>query len=230
MTLLEAIEARHSVRHYLDKPIEQEKACMLRKEIDRINAEWGLHMQLVTGEKRAFTGVLSYGKFSGVENYIAVVGPKRDAALDLHAGYCGEQVVLLAQTLGLNTCWVGLTYRKVPQAYTVADGEKLVCVIAIGYGATQGAAHKTKTAAQVSNVSADTPEWFRRGVEAALLAPTAVNQQKFGFFYKAPAGGGKPQVEARRGFSMFGYTEIDLGIAMLHFEIGAGRDNFEYAR
>lgn len=230
MTLLEAIEARHSVRHYLDRPIEQEKADILRENIDRLNAESGLHMQLVTCERRAFTGVLSYGKFSGVANYIVMVGPKADAALDLHAGYYGQQVVLLAQTLGLNTCWVGLSYRKVPQAYAVDSGEKLVCVIAIGYGATQGTPHKTKSMAQVSNVSPDTPEWFRRGVEAALLAPTAVNQQKFGFYYTAPAGGGKPLVEARRGFSMFGYTEIDLGIAKLHFETAAGRDNFEYAR
>lgn len=230
MTLLEAIKARHSVRRYLDKPIEKEKADSLRENIDRLNAESGLRMQLVTDEKRAFTGFLSYGKFSGVANYIAVVGPKSDRFLDMHAGYYGEQVVLLAQTMGLNTCWVGLTYRKVSQAFTVAGGEKLVCVIALGYGATQGVGHKVKSVEQVSNVSADTPGWFRRGVEAALLAPTAVNQQKFSFYYSGPVAGGKPQVEARRGFSIFGYTEIDLGIAKLHFEIGAGRDNFEYAR
>lgn len=230
MTLLEAIKQRHSVRRYVHKPLSAEIVETLRKKIEECNAEGGLHIQLVTNETKAFTGIFSYGKFSGVENYLVMVGKKADD-LDERVGYYGEQLVLLAQTLGLNTCWAGLSYRKVNEAYIVSDDEKLTCMIALGYGATQGHKRKSKTAEQVSNVGSDSPEWFRNGVEAALLAPTAINQQKFSFTLLPNEQGSevKPKVIAKRGFSMVGYTKMDIGIARLHFEIGAGKENFDWA-
>ena len=230
MTLLEAIKQRHSVRRYVHKPLSAEIVETLRKKIEECNAEGGLHIQLVTNETKAFTGIFSYGKFSGVENYLVMVGKKADD-LDERVGYYGEQLVLLAQTLGLNTCWAGLSYRKVNETYIVSDDEKLTCMIALGYGATQGHKRKSKTAEQVSNVGSDSPEWFRNGVEAALLAPTAINQQKFSFTLLPNEQGSevKPKVIAKRGFSMVGYTKMDIGIARLHFEIGAGKENFDWA-
>ena len=167
-----------------------------------------------------------YGKFRNVGNYIVMAGKKADD-LDERVGYYGEQLVLLAQTLGLNTCWVGLSYSKVPGTYVLDEGEKIACYIAIGYGETQGVGHKIKTVNQVSNASDVTPTWFRKGVEAALLAPTAVNQQKFSFEYVGMKDG-HHQVHAKKGFSMIGYTQMDLGIAKNHFEIGAGKENFEW--
>ena len=130
--------------------------------------------------------------------------------------------------MGLNSCWVGLTFKKNPDVLRIADGEKLRCVISLGYGETEGAAHKIKTAEQVSNVSELTPDWFRQGVEAALLAPTAVNQQKFFFEYVPASDGQSAKVRAKRSFSIVGFTQIDLGIAKCHFEIGAGEEHFEW--
>lgn len=228
MTLRQAIDARHSVRAYKCLPIEPDKIAALRQKIDEINREADLHVQLITDEPKAFQGTLAkYGKFRNVRNYIVMAGRKSDS-LNERIGYYGEQLVLFAQTLGLNTCWVGLSYSKVPGTYQLCDDEKIVCYIAIGYGETQGAGHKTKSPEQVSNVSVATPEWFRKGVEAALLAPTAINQQKFHFDYEANADG-LPRVKSRKGFSLVGYTGIDLGIAKCHFEIGAGKENFEWA-
>ena len=226
MTLLEAISARHSVRKYLDKEIPADIIAALQDKITECNNVGNLSIQLVQNETKAFTGMLSYGSFSGVKNYIVMVG-KKTKDLDERVGYYGEQLVLLAQTLGLNTCWVGLSYRKVPDAYNVDKDEKLVCMIALGYGETQGVNHKIKTVEQVSNASDITPSWFKKGVEAALLAPTAVNQQKFSFKYVGMSNN-RHQVRAKKGFSMIGYTQIDLGIAKYHFEIGAGKDNFEW--
>ena len=226
MTLQEAITARHSVRKYIDKEIPADIVTALQDKIAEYNKVGNLNIQLVLNETRAFTGMLSYGSFSGVRNYFVMVG-KKGADLDERVGYYGEQLVLLAQTLGLNTCWVGLSYRKVPEAYNVGKDEKLACMIALGYGETQGVSHKIKTIEQVSNASDLTPAWFKRGVEAALLAPTAVNQQKFSFEYVGMSNN-RHQVRAKKGFSMIGYTQIDLGIAKYHFEIGAGKDNFEW--
>ena len=226
MTLQEAITARHSVRKYIDKEIPADIVTALQDKIAEYNKVGNLNIQLVLNETRAFTGMLSYGSFSGVKNYFVMVG-KKGADLDERVGYYGEQLVLLAQTLGLNTCWVGLSYRKVPEAYNVGKDEKLACMIALGYGETQGVSHKIKTIEQVSNASDLTPTWFKRGVEAALLAPTAVNQQKFSFEYVGMSNN-RHLVRAKKGFSMIGYTQMDLGIAKYHFEIGAGTDNFEW--
>lgn len=230
MTIEEVIKQRHSVRNYIHKPLSKEIVEILEEKISESNEKGRLHIQLVTQETKAFTGIMSYGKFHGVENYLVMAGKKADD-LDERIGYYGELLVLLAQTLGLNACWVGLSYRKVKEAYHIEDGEKLACMIALGYGETQGVSHKIKTIEQVSNATADSPSWFRKGVAAALLAPTAINQQKFSFLLqakKSPGVGGKAKVLAKKGFSMVGYTQMDLGIAKLHFEIGAGTENFEW--
>ena len=168
--------------------------------------------------------MLSYGQFSGVKNYIVML-VKKSKDLDERVGYYGEQLVLYAQTLGLSTCWVGLSYRKVPDAYNVGKDEKLVCMIALGYGETQGVGHKIKSIEEVSNACDITPSWFKRGVEVALLAPTAVNQQKFSFEYVG-MNNNRHQVKAKKGISMIGYTQIDLGIAKCHFGIGTGKENY----
>ena len=228
MTLQEAIAARRSVRKYINKPIPHDIIDILQTKTEECNNLGNLHIQLVTNEPKAFKGKMAYGTFSGVTNYFAMVGKKADS-LSERIGYYGEQLVLLAQTLGLNTCWVGLTYNKVKEAYSIEEGEKLCCMIALGYGNDPGRNLKRKTPKLVSNVSDITPKWFNDGVAAALLAPTAVNQQRFYFEYLEPQDGNKHKVKAKRGFSLVGYTKMDLGIAKLHFEIGAGKENFDWA-
>ena len=222
MTIQEAIVARHSVRQYLEKPIESEKVAQLQALIDECNKVGQLHLQLVTNEPKAFaSGMAKYGGFKGVGNYIAVVGPKGE---DVKLGYYGEKVVLLAQTLALNTCWVGLSYKKQPDQYQVLEGESLLAVIALGYGINQGNAHPQKKGIEhFCRVDGAMPDWFRRGMEAALLAPTAVNQQKFEFILHEGN-----RVEAKAKFTFIGYAALDLGIAKCHFKIGAGKENFSW--
>ena len=227
MTLEEAIEARHSVRAYKEQPLAENVVKVLEEKIAVLNREGKLHIQLIQNEPKAFLGTMAkYGKFRNVGNYIVMAGQKADD-LDERVGYYGEQLVLLAQTLGLNTCWVGLSYSKVSGTYELGEDEKIACYIAIGYGESQGVSHKIKTVEQVSNISNITPLWFKKGIEAALLAPTAVNQQKFSFEYIGMRNN-RHQVRAKKGFSMIGYTKMDLGIAKYHFEIGAGKVNFEW--
>ncbi len=223
----EAIEARHSVRAYKDLPLSEEIVKLLEDELVKLNNEGQLHIQLICNEPKAFQGTMAkYGKFRNANNYLVMAGKKAED-LDERIGYYGEHLVLLAQTLGLNTCWVGLSYSKVPGTYVLEEGEKIACYIAIGYGETQGVGHKIKTVEQVSNASDITPSWFKKGVEAALLAPTAVNQQKFSFEHVGVKNNCH-LIRAKKGFSMIGYTKMDLGIAKYHFEIGAGEVNFEW--
>ena len=223
MTLQEAIKARHSVRKYTDKPIETAKVATLRADIERANAESGLNIQLVLDEPKAFsTGMWKYGQFSGVRNYFVMAGPKGKEAEE-KIGYYGERLVLLAQTLDLNSCWVGLTYKKIPGTYTLREGDIVHCVIALGYGSIPGVQHPLKPIEQFYESEGIPPKWFQDGMEAAMLAPTAVNQQKFKFILH---DGNK--VEAKTSFSMAGYTNIDLGIVKYHFELGAGKNRFDW--
>lgn len=220
MKLLEAIEKRHSVRNYIDKEIGNEISVELNKFISDSNEESGLNIQLILNEEKAFQGTMAkYGRFSGVKNYIAIVG-KKGKDLDENAGYYGEQVVLKAQQLGLNTCWVALTYSKIPKVMKIARDEKLVLVIAIGYGLTNGVPHKSKSVEEVVNTKSKGEEWFYRGVEAALKAPTAMNQQKFKIYVNENI----VSIKAGLGF----YSKVDLGIVKYHFEVGGGKDKFKW--
>lgn len=222
----QAIEQRHSVRRFTDCPISACDRSALEEEIARCNAEGGLHMSLVCDEPQAFDSATAhYGSFRGVRNYIVVAGvPAPD--LDKRVGYYGERVVLLAQRLGLNTCWVALTFKRRFVRKSLAAGEELVIVIAVGHGETQGSPHKSRPVGDVAPGLGVSPEWFANGVKAALLAPTAINQQKFHFELADPSSN-PPRVCATTDKGPC--ADIDLGIACLHFELGAGKENFAWA-
>ena len=221
MNLEEAIVERHSVRQYRDKPIEEEKKALLNEYVKTINEEANLHIQMVYDERKAFESALAkYGKFKGVSNYIALVGRKSDD-LEERIGYYGEQIVLFAKTIGLDTCWVALTFKNIKSAYKVEKGEKFLMVISLGYGMHHGFERKSKKAVDVSNVDESSPAWFKKGVDFALKAPTAINQQKFYITLFHP---NKVRIKASFG----PHSKVDLGIVKCHFELGAGKDNFSW--
>ena len=214
MGILELMKQRHSVRQYTERVIEAEKRSALDDLIREINGNTGLHIQIFYEEPKCFDSMMAhYGKFTGVKNYIALVG-KKSASLEETLGYYGEQIVLKAQELGLNTCWVAMTHGK--SKAEISKDEKQVCLISLGYGASSGVPHKNKSMSDVCNYSAEMPDWFLSGMEAALLAPTAMNQQKF-FFELMPDSTVK--ATCGRGF----YTKLDFGIVKYHFEMGSGR-------
>ena len=219
MDIREAIAARHSVRRFTGRKVEEEAAAALRAEIEEINRECGFHFALCLDEPEAFqANKPHYGSFSGARNYIALAAPK---GADTEVGYQGERLVLLAQMLGLNTCWVALTFEKGKVTVPVGDGERLYDLIALGYGETQGKPHKSKSVEKCAKIRADSPQWFLDGVAAAMLAPTAMNQQRF---YLEQTGEHTVRAEARFGPC----SKTDLGIVKYHFEAGAGRENFSW--
>lgn len=216
MTLLEAIDRRHSVRAYRDRAIEPEVREELDSFVQACNRDGDLHIFIRYDDPEGFDSRLAhYGSFRGVRNYIVLAG-KKGGDFEYRCGYYGEKVVLHAQRLGLNTCWVALTYNKKNVKRLLAPDEALCMVIALGYGETQGAARRSKSAAEVAQGDGAKPDWFAKGVEAALKAPTAVNQQKFRFSIED----GQP-VARVKGIGT--NTRVDLGIVACHFEIASGR-------
>jgi len=218
MNIIEAMSARHSVRSYLSKPIPQEIIKELNDEIEQCNAEGNLNIQLVTNEPKAFDSTMAhYGKFSGVNNYIVLAG-KKSEKLDEKIGFYGERIALKAQMLGLNTCWVAMSFSKGTAKKNIAlsSGEKMVTVLAVGYGAVNGVPHKSKKMTDLCKTDKEMPEWFKNGMEAAMLAPTAMNQQKFLFTLEND----KVYAKSLGGF----YSQVDLGIVKYHFEEASGKN------
>lgn len=214
MEALELMKQRHSVRQYKPRAIEPEKRKILDALCEELNQKHGLSMQIVYDEPNCFNSFMAhYGKFSGVHNYIALIG-KKSPRQEETLGYCGEQLVLKAQALGLNTCWVAMTHGK--SLANVGKGEKQVCLISLGYGETQGVEHKSKPMQALCRCAQPMPEWFEKGMTAAMLAPTAMNQQKFCFELRAD---GTVKATCGSGF----YTKLDLGIVKYHFEAASGK-------
>lgn len=213
MTELEAIAARHSVRAYQSRSIEAEKAEQLKRLIDEVNAEGNLHLQFLEDAGNTFQRILSRVMGLGsAPSVIACVGPEDDT-LEERIGFWGEKVVLAAQCLGLNTCWAG-TFQKNGVPAEVKAGERLVIVIAVGYGENPGKQRKSKTAEQVSSVNGERPAWFDYAVELALRAPTAINQQNFEIRLNAD---GSVDFTDKGG----PFSKVDLGIVRYHFTVGA---------
>ena len=214
MSDIKAIKERHAVRNYKPDRIEKDKIACIIEKINEINSEGNLHFQFLENAGHTYNKLLNKVMgLSSAPSVIACVG-KDNNSLDQRVGYYGEKLVLLAQKLGLNTCWAGTFNRKNINA-EVNDGERLVISIAIGYGKNQGKQHKSKSAEDVTEVEGTRPEWFDNGVEMALLAPTAVNQQKFVIKLRSDE-----TVEFINNAGMLG--EVDLGIVRYHFEVGSG--------
>ncbi len=221
MDLKEAIVSRHSVRSYTESEIEEDKLTELYAEIYACNTEGHLNIQFITNDGEAFSTFIShYGKFSGVTDYIALIGPK-SGDLDERIGYYGERIALKAQQIGLNTCWVALNFSKGKTKCKIEKKEKLICVLSIGYGKTQGVPHRNKPMKVLYRSKVEPPEWFMEGMNAAILAPTAMNQQKFVISY---IDGNKVHAKANVG----PYSKVDLGIVKYHFEVGSGKDDLEW--
>ena len=219
MDIKEAIIKRHSVRRYLDKPIEEDAVKRLEEAINEACQDSGLDVQLVLNEPRAFTGFLAkYGKFENCKNYITICGKK---GREVDVGYYGEKIVIAAQMLGLNTCWVALTYKKGNVPVKAKKGEKFYITISVGYGRNRGLPRKTKPMEKLCSIEGEMPKWFENGMDFAMRAPTAINQQKFHITLLE-----NNVVSARARFGPC--SKIDLGIVKYHFEVGAGKENFKW--
>lgn len=220
MTIQEAIKERHMVRQYTDQAIPADMEELLRARIAENNKKYNLHLALVVGNSDGIGSMAKLLLSRTVNNYIVLAGLDTPE-LDEKLGYCGADLILYAQTLGLNTWWVGGMFNGKGALKNLSSRDVRVNgVIAIGYGKTQGIPHKSKAAAEISEYEGDAPQWFIDGVNALLYAPTALNKQP----YMVRGVGNKVFISAGDGH----FAGVDLGIGKYHFEVGAGKENFEW--
>ena len=217
----------------MPEPLEPIIADKLRGLIADIGGRGNLKMQLVVGNGDAFNGFRrSYGMFSGVRNFIAMIGNESDVVALEKLGYFGEWLVLHCTSLGLGSCWVGGTFSRKACPVELGAEESVVCAITVGYTEDKlsakeklirwGTHRKSKTVEQMYASDEPVPEWFINGMKAVQKAPSAVNRQPVVFSYRNGV------VSAAVGeIAGMGYA-FDLGIAKLHFELGAGGGNWAF--
>ncbi len=219
MTLQEAMSKRHMVRKYKDKTIPIDLVEKLRIRLENSNKEYDLQMKLMVNNDAAIPGIFKLILAKGVKNYIILAGKDRDD-VDERIGYCGADIMLYAQTLGLNTWWVGGTFSRsnMKKILGVNDGTRIAGIIAVGYGQSQGVPHKSKNISEVCTYVGTMPEWFKNGITGALLAPTAMGKQAF------TISGNQNNVSITCDSGTF--TGVDTGLVKYHFELAAGKENF----
>lgn len=218
MDFKEAMQKRHMVRKYTDKPLSDEIIAKINERIELNNKTYNLNMKLMINNSKGVSSIMKLIMAKGVNNFIILAGDV-SGNLDERLGYSGADIMLYAQTLGLNTWWVGGTFNRSVRRYV--DNKKVTGIIAIGYGQTQGVPHKSKNVEDVSKYEGTIiPPWFISGVDGALLAPTALNKQDFMLI----GNGNRVKIECSNGI----FTGSNVGLIKYHFELGAGKGNFEW--
>ena len=231
VTDLDAIGLRRSRRKYLSTPMTQRTVDYFKNEITKFNQDSGLSIFLLEDGSQAFNGITkSYGMLKGVRSLIVLKGASSDAHLKEKCGYYGERLVLDATKLGLGTCWVAGTYNRKDPVFKCDDDEEVICVITIGHVEEEKSMgeqliyklthRKTKPASEfysLHHFDEKAPEWFLRGIESVMKAPSAVNSQPVHFVFDKLKHQITAHVSGKRPTDL-----IDLGIAKLHFEIVTG--------
>jgi hypothetical protein len=230
MTLLEAIDIRRSRRKYLPNQIEaQAKQVLLAlaneySELAGDGLRAGTRIELVFDNPGAFDSLRkTYGMLTGVRNYAGLIARKDD-----------KQAVerLHATALGLGTCWVGGTFDRALCPVELEEGEEVVCAITVGevkpgLSVKEKLIHsmthrKTKTAEAMYTCDGPVPEWFPAGMRAVEKAPSAVNRRPVTFACRNGTVSAAVEDMSLPGMA------FDLGIAKLHFELGAGGGSWEF--
>lgn len=246
MGAIDTIRARHSVREYLDKPLAGVQLAGLRRAVVEAEQKSGLEIQLVTDNPEVFQVVARFGLVRGATASIVFCAEGKDT--DEAIVYWGQRIVLTAQELGLNTCWCAICSRKKSKAVLRGD-KKVRIVIAVGLGKTQGKDRKTKPLSELCAVEGGSmangagagagagagvgagagagesglPTWFATAMEAAQLAPTAVNAQNFHITLRADG-----KTVAARATKEGAWSTIDLGIVRRNFEEAANETGADW--
>lgn len=184
--------------------------------------------------KDIFKGIVGgYGKVSGAPAFIAFIGDMRAPNVQEEAGYTGEGIILEATALGLNTCWVAGFFKpeSVASLVEIKGYEQVLAVTPVGYASGFeslgerlmtgfGLTHRRLPLSKlISGHPVDSlPEWAKGSLEAARLAPSAVNRQPWGFIIQDD---GITVFVRTKGPEFNVSKRLDCGIAMLNLEVAA---------
>ncbi len=230
------VHRRRSRRHFdPNRPIESGSLAALDRVCREFTPFPHARAYLVSEPaKDIFKGIIgSYGKIKGAPAFIAFIGDMNSPFVQEEVGYTGEGIILEATALGLNTCWVAGFFRpeSVASLIEIGSKERILAVTPVGYARKFesleeklmtgfGHTHKRLPVSKlVSGLGKEKlPDWVRASLEAARLAPSAVNRQPWGFNVEDDG----ITVFVRTSGPEFNVSKrLDCGIAMLHIEVAA---------
>jgi hypothetical protein len=177
--------------------------------------------------------VANYGKIKGAPAFAAFIGNTEDPHVHEKVGYVGQGIILEATALNLSTCWVGVSFRpEVAASFIIMkEKEKVLAVTPIGYVMEKwsmeekimtgfGLTHKRKSLAELVTGMEELkwPLWVKTALEAARLAPSAVNRQPWRFHVEPDT----ITISVDNLNDTFNISKrLDCGIAMLHIELAS---------
>lgn len=233
-TWIDSIDKRKSRRTYIDEDLRETEVSPILYLIDDINRNTGFNIKYISDCKDGLSGFkASYGMISGVKSFIALVGNKDIKNYKEWLGYYGEMLVLEASSLNLGTCWIGGTFnRDICESKIIKNhNEELVCIIAIGH-VKDYLSHKEKLIKGFSKKESnledilihsdkDIEPWIEAGMKSVIKAPSALNKKPVKYKWE------DNKIKAFVDKSNYGYECIDLGITLLHFQVGALSKGYE---
>jgi len=255
-SIVDIIEQRVSVRTYANKPVEEEKRNQLIEFLDsNLKGPFGNKvkfqlMNLTDADSEEVKALGTYGVIRNAYLYIVGIAKKADKAME-DFGYCMEKNILKATELGLGTCWIGGTFSRsnLAQKIGLSTNELLPAIVPVGYpGDKKSFADKTlRMLAKSKNrkpweeiffngdmnspLSKDSARQYKVPLECVRIAPSASNKQPWRiirdengkdlhFYLKRTKGYNKL-------FEGISLQNIDMGIAMCHFELAAKEVGFK---
>jgi nitroreductase len=230
-----AIPLRRSRRMYDAGELKPEELARLQTVCREFMPFPGARADLVTQspEKILKGAVGHYGKVKGATALIAFTGDMDDPYVQEKVGYLGEGVILEATAMGLATCWVGGFFRPKVAASVVntVGNEKVLAVTPVGRAVERltreevimtgfGRNHRRKPLTElVAGLNEnDWPHWIKAALEAARIAPSAINRQPWRFHVEPDSI--TVSVDNPR-YNIGVSKRLDCGIAMLHIEAAA---------
>lgn len=230
-----SIARRRSRRQFDQRPVEPDKSEHIRTICTEFRPFIQARAVFVThSADRVFKGAIGhYGKIKGAPAFIAFVGNIEDPHLNEKIGYTGEGIILEATSLNLGTCWVGGFFKPEVAASIigVSRNEKVLAVTPVGYAREDwsleekimtgfGRRHQRKPLTELVTGLEEKrwPSWIRIALEAARIAPSALNRQPWRFHIE-PEGVGISVDNLKDTFNI--PKRLDCGIAMLHIEVAA---------
>ena len=235
----QAIFQRHSRRQFNNKPLPEEITNNLIKVQEELTAHLpGARIVFVNQDPDAiFSGIIgSYGKIKKAPTYAVFIGDMRDSNIQEKVGYLGECFILEATAIGLGTCWVGGFFRPevVAQQVKIETYEKVLSVTPVGFadasysftekmmsGMVGSKKRKPLNELCLTEDQTGWPIWVKSALEAARLAPSAVNRQPWRFSVENNMITVSEDSENGTADKSNISKRLDCGIAMAHIQIAA---------
>ena len=238
MTITEAIEKRKSIRNYTGVQLTQEHVALINDFISGLKIPFDapsvrinlIHTQQETGRIKLGT----YGFVGGASDFLTLVFEKNSSfpLIEEAAAYAFEQVILFCTELGLGTCWLGGSFSRkdFSEPVQLKSNEILRIVSPVGYinpkirftetiFGSKGKHLSRKPFESLffqgdfnTPLSKEAAGIYGKPLEMVRIAPSANNQQPWRIILDGS------NLHFYRHLSKIGFTAIDLGIALCHFE------------